>query len=338
MIYFDVRPSAHLPTVELRICDACARLEDVVLLAGLFPRAGHPGDRRRAGGPGGAERPPELLEAATWRAAQSGLDGNLVDPATAIPVPAHQLIGQLLADPRPMLESTGDWELTAELTKSALAGGSSAARQRRPGQGRRHAAAGNPGQHGLAAGRGIRPRDGQRVAAGPHSRDGEAVLFDGSACGLYGMILPALDKIGVDGLCGRHTCRDEIQRRVGSSSGREGQDQLSAGSAHDHLGYRAVPVSGPGNCLSGVSGSRSRLADPPPRFRFTPTGSSSINQVSERWFGYLTAQKIRHGVHKSVQALEADIRAWIENWNQNPRPFTWTKTAEEIWTHWQIYR
>jgi transposase len=68
-----------------------------------------------------------------------------------------------------------------------------------------------------------------------------------------------------------------------------------------------------------------------PRFRlhFTPTGSSWINQV-ERWFGYLTAQKIRRGVHKSVQALEADIRDWIENWNQNPRPFAWTKTAEEI--------
>ena len=68
-----------------------------------------------------------------------------------------------------------------------------------------------------------------------------------------------------------------------------------------------------------------------PRFRlhFTPTGSSWINQV-ERWFGYLTAQKIRRGVHKSVQALEADIRDWIENWNQNPRPFTWNKTAEQI--------
>jgi transposase len=68
-----------------------------------------------------------------------------------------------------------------------------------------------------------------------------------------------------------------------------------------------------------------------PRFRlhFTPTGSSWINQV-ERWFGYLTAQKIRRGVHKSVQALEADIRAWIADWNQNPRPFAWTKTAEEI--------
>jgi transposase len=68
-----------------------------------------------------------------------------------------------------------------------------------------------------------------------------------------------------------------------------------------------------------------------PRFHvhFTPTGSSWINQV-ERWFGYLTDQMIRRGVHKSVQALEADIRTWIENWNANPRPFTWTKTAEEI--------
>src|SRR6266571_392589 len=75
---------------------------------------------------------------------------------------------------------------------------------------------------------------------------------------------------------------------------------------------------------------RARLARHP-RFRlhFTPTGSSWINQV-ERWFGFLTDQMIRRGVHKSVEALEAGIRAWIENWNQNPRPFTWTKTAEQI--------
>jgi transposase len=68
-----------------------------------------------------------------------------------------------------------------------------------------------------------------------------------------------------------------------------------------------------------------------PRFRlhFTPTGSSWINQV-ERWFGYLTAQIIRRGVHKSVRALENDIRTWIENWNRNPRPFAWTKTAGQI--------
>jgi LuxR family transcriptional regulator, maltose regulon positive regulatory protein len=68
-----------------------------------------------------------------------------------------------------------------------------------------------------------------------------------------------------------------------------------------------------------------------PRFRldFTPTGSSWINQV-ERWFGYLTDQRVRRDMHKSVQALEADIRDWIENWNKDPRPFTWTKAAEEI--------
>ena len=56
-----------------------------------------------------------------------------------------------------------------------------------------------------------------------------------------------------------------------------------------------------------------------PRFHmhFTPTGSSWINQV-ERWFGFLTDQMIRRGVHKSVQALEADIRDWITELEQRP--------------------
>ena len=62
---------------------------------------------------------------------------------------------------------------------------------------------------------------------------------------------------------------------------------------------------------------------------FIPTGSSWLNQV-ERWFGFLTDQKIRRGAHKSVQALEADIRSWIAGWNQDPKPFVWKKTAEEI--------
>ena len=68
-----------------------------------------------------------------------------------------------------------------------------------------------------------------------------------------------------------------------------------------------------------------------PRFHvhFTPTGSSWMNQV-ERWFGLLTDKLIRRGVHTSVQALEYDIREWIATWNDNPWPFTWTKTADEI--------
>jgi transposase len=68
-----------------------------------------------------------------------------------------------------------------------------------------------------------------------------------------------------------------------------------------------------------------------PRFHvhFTPSGSSWMNQV-ERWFGLLTDKLIRRGVHTSVRALEDDIKDWIATWNENPRPFAWTKTADEI--------
>jgi transposase len=68
-----------------------------------------------------------------------------------------------------------------------------------------------------------------------------------------------------------------------------------------------------------------------PRFtvHFIPTGSSWLNMV-ERWFGELTTKLLQRGVHKSVQALEADIRAWIDTWNEDPRPYVWTKTADEI--------
>ncbi|MCX0275267.1 transposase [Nocardia zapadnayensis] len=56
-----------------------------------------------------------------------------------------------------------------------------------------------------------------------------------------------------------------------------------------------------------------------PRFHvhFTPTGSSWLNQV-ERWFGYLTDQLTRRGVHKSVAALEKDVTTWIQHWTENP--------------------
>ena len=68
-----------------------------------------------------------------------------------------------------------------------------------------------------------------------------------------------------------------------------------------------------------------------PRFQlhFVPTSSSWLNLV-ERWFSELTTKSLQRGVHKSVQALEADIRTWIETWNEDQRPFVWTKTADEI--------
>ncbi len=68
-----------------------------------------------------------------------------------------------------------------------------------------------------------------------------------------------------------------------------------------------------------------------PRFHlhFTPTGSSWLNLV-ERWFAELTNKRIRRGVHKSAQSLAADIRTWIAAWTNDPRPYAWTKTADEI--------
>jgi transposase/transposase-like protein len=68
-----------------------------------------------------------------------------------------------------------------------------------------------------------------------------------------------------------------------------------------------------------------------PRFHMhhTPTYSSWINQV-ERWFAYLTDDLLRRSDHRSVQALEKDIRQWVAGWNENPKPFIWTKTAEQI--------
>jgi transposase len=68
-----------------------------------------------------------------------------------------------------------------------------------------------------------------------------------------------------------------------------------------------------------------------PRFHlhFTPTSSSWLNLV-ERWFAELTSRKLRRSAHRSVTELEADIRTWTSEWNKNPRPFVWTKTADEI--------
>ena len=68
-----------------------------------------------------------------------------------------------------------------------------------------------------------------------------------------------------------------------------------------------------------------------PRFHlhFTPTYSSWINQV-EGFFAYVTADLLQRSDHRSVHALESNIRNWVKGWNENPKPFIWTKTAEQI--------
>ena len=64
-------------------------------------------------------------------------------------------------------------------------------------------------------------------------------------------------------------------------------------------------------------------------FHFTPTYSSWMNLV-ERWFSELTTKQLRRGTHTSVKDLKDSINAWTENWNDNPRPFVWRKTADDI--------
>ena len=68
-----------------------------------------------------------------------------------------------------------------------------------------------------------------------------------------------------------------------------------------------------------------------PRFHlhFTPTYSSWLNLV-ERWFSELTTKWLRRGSHRSVPELTGSIQSWIDTWNQAPRPFVWTKTADQI--------
>ena len=64
-------------------------------------------------------------------------------------------------------------------------------------------------------------------------------------------------------------------------------------------------------------------------FHFTPTYSSWLNLV-ERWFAELTNKWLRRNTHRSVRVLTDSIRTWVTDWNDNPRPFVWHKTADQI--------
>ena len=71
------------------------------------------------------------------------------------------------------------------------------------------------------------------------------------------------------------------------------------------------------------------LKHPRYHFHFTPTSASWINQV-ERWFAEITRQQIRRGTYRSIRDLEAAIKEYIAAYNENPKPFIWTKSADSI--------
>ncbi len=131
MVYFDVRPALAAPTLELRVCDSCPSVDTIVLIAGLFRAlVEREVEALRAGRPA-VEVAPPLGRAALWRAARSGLEGELVDNSGPSSRPAAEVVTDLVQSLRPQLKAAGDWPMISELTRQALICGTSAARQRR---------------------------------------------------------------------------------------------------------------------------------------------------------------------------------------------------------------
>ena len=219
MVYFDVRPSAHLPTVELRVTDSSPDVDTVVLLAGLFRglvlRARQ---AYRAGDPLIPTRPP-LHRAAMWRAARSGLEGDLLDlPRSPVPVPAAVAVERLVGDLRPQLEELGDWEQVFDLSVQALSRGSSAARQRRAmaRRGRLSDVVDLVVADTRGGATGIGP-EGQTVPAGltPYAGVGDEAFPDGDVEPAYAGIVNVLSALGSAGLRRREDARDDEQRARG---------------------------------------------------------------------------------------------------------------------------
>jgi glutamate---cysteine ligase / carboxylate-amine ligase len=131
MAYFDVRPSSHAPTLELRVCDACPLVDDAVLIAGLFRAMVRDAEKAIERGEPRTSRPLPLHRAAIWQAARGGLAGRLLDASDhPRPMPAADAVRGLVTDLRETLEELGDWDEVCDLAETALARGNSADRQR----------------------------------------------------------------------------------------------------------------------------------------------------------------------------------------------------------------
>jgi carboxylate-amine ligase len=124
------RVTPHLP-ILLSLSASCPSVDTIVLIAGLFRAlVEREVEALRAGRPA-VEVAPPLGRAALWRAARSGLEGELVDISGPSSRPAAEVVTDLVQSLRPQLKAAGDWPMISELTRQALICGTSAARQRR---------------------------------------------------------------------------------------------------------------------------------------------------------------------------------------------------------------
>ncbi|AGA29743.1 carboxylate-amine ligase [Singulisphaera acidiphila] len=129
-IYWDIRPSSHFETLEFRVTDVCASIDEAVMVAGLCRALARTCYAQAERGLPIEHARPELLRAAKWRASRYGLDGELIDIDARLAVPAAQLIEKFLEFLRPTLEEAGEWDEIDTLVRETLKRGTGAKRQR----------------------------------------------------------------------------------------------------------------------------------------------------------------------------------------------------------------
>ncbi|WP_336082738.1 glutamate--cysteine ligase 2 [Nocardia sp. SSK8] len=129
MVYWDIRPSESFPTVEIRVSDVPATAAESALLAALIRGIVGTGLRSIERGEAAPPIPGELLRAAYWNAARSGLDGNGLDLVDGRVVPQRNLLDRLVAHIAPALHEFGDHLFVTETIAALTARGNGARRQ-----------------------------------------------------------------------------------------------------------------------------------------------------------------------------------------------------------------
>ncbi|MFE2754547.1 glutamate--cysteine ligase [Actinosynnema sp. NPDC059335] len=130
MVYWDVRPSAHLPTVEVRVADVAATVDEAVLLAALVRALVVAALADLGRGLRATPVPTEVLRAACWRSARDGIGGQALDVLSGRLLPARLLLDRLLHHVHDHLDHA-DGELVGQLVSTLDGNGGGAARQRR---------------------------------------------------------------------------------------------------------------------------------------------------------------------------------------------------------------
>ncbi|MEV6760656.1 glutamate--cysteine ligase [Streptomyces sp. NPDC051105] len=131
MVYFDARLARRFPTVEIRVADVCLRAETAVLVATLARALVETAGREWRAGQEPVDHGVALTRMAGWRAARSGLGGELLDPLTLRPRPAEAVLGALLEHTRDALVDSGDLPMVEEAVQRLLREGNGADEQRR---------------------------------------------------------------------------------------------------------------------------------------------------------------------------------------------------------------